>query len=174
MCPCVFRCVRLPSIAQGLWTPRCRLRSHIYSLTFLTLWHVPRYQRLTTFMVHTVWCSGDVGENYILCEHLFLILRNRLSLPGSLRGKPSPRLQGETEIASLLHHRFHCLCRVLLRHSKLPSSVGASQGARLLHLLLQAFLSCRGSNFNFKMEVCQSSFFCEQAGVEPAPPREKH
>lgn len=38
--PCVFRRERLPSIAQGLWTPRCRLRSHIYSLTFLTLWHV--------------------------------------------------------------------------------------------------------------------------------------
>lgn len=35
LCPCVFRCVRLPMIEgcrnyhQGLWTPRCRLRSHI-------------------------------------------------------------------------------------------------------------------------------------------------
>ena len=31
---------------------------------------------------------------YILCEHLFLILRNRLSLPGSLRGKPFPGSRG--------------------------------------------------------------------------------
>lgn len=31
---------------------------------------------------------------YIHCEHLFLILRNRLSLPGSLRGKPFPDSRG--------------------------------------------------------------------------------
>lgn len=44
----------------------------------------------------------------------------------------------------------------------------ASQGARLLHLLLQAFLYVLHlfsmSKFNFS----------EQAGVEPAPPGEKH
>ena len=44
----------------------------------------------------------------------------------------------------------------------------ASQGARMLLLLLQAFLCVL---YLFSMSKFN---FCEQAGVEPAPPGEKH
>lgn len=62
--------------------------------------------------------------------------------------------------------RFKVGCADYRAHPDRTSS--ASQGTRLLHLLPQAFryvlINVSMSKFNF----------CEQAGVEPAPPREKH